>query len=195
MGGFRKKVPGVIKAVLTFILNNLIAIIGLFGGATMLGIIAALGRFFGIFSGLVKIVIKPDIPLWVLIIFSPFLIYAVVMQVLRLVNFFRKPPYLSFTTMVYEKWKLEWEYEYDKKSKKYVVKNICPVCHNCGCEMEYIRMGNAEGIFCPVCKDDLFEPFEKYSPLRKVIEHRIRTKNFRSKENKVPDDSANGKKE
>jgi predicted Zn-ribbon and HTH transcriptional regulator len=80
--------------------------------------------------------------------------------------------------MEYENWKLKWDYEYYEKSKKYEVRNIRPVCRDCGCELTELKGGNYSGFCCPICKDKWYEVFDKHDALRKIIEHKIKNKLF-----------------
>jgi hypothetical protein len=127
------------------------------GGIVISGILAGLGLFFDIFSRIIKTNI--NIPLWVLIVIIPILIYAVIMVVIEWIDVFRKPLYLRFTSMEYEQWLLKWNYKPTKYYEYYNIVNIRPVCRKCGCELDkYYADASVIGLYCPVCDQGVKHP-------------------------------------
>jgi len=114
------------------------------------------------------------------IVILPFILYAVIMVVIRWIDVLRKPPYLSFTTMEYKNWKLRWDYKPTKDYEYYEIVKIRPVCHKCGCELTKISAGSYEGLYCPSCEDRWYELFDKYNAVRKVIENKIENRIFQA---------------
>jgi hypothetical protein len=175
MGNSFKKAIGIIKAVFLFIIENWHTVIA-FSGVILSSVFAGLGLFFEFFRNIMKI--RIILPLWMFIVVSPFVLYAIIMVIVKLIRAIRKPPYLSFTAMEYQStknhsYKLEWNYVKDKN--KYIPKNIHPVCHNCGCELAPM---NYQFIYCPVCRQDICDPIPdiEYGAIIKIIEYKIRNK-------------------
>jgi hypothetical protein len=175
MGSFFKKTIGVIKIVLPFIIEHW-KIIFAFSGAIITGILAVLGLIFDIFSHIIETCI--ELPLWLIFVISPFLIYAIIMISIRLSDAIKKPSYLSFTTMDFMEWKLKWNYEPDKKYEHYLIEDIHAICPICTCRLvpiEYTPRANHETeLYCPECRHEPcrnFEPF--YRDAKIVIKHRI----------------------
>jgi hypothetical protein len=94
------------------------------------------------------------LPLWVLIVVSPFVIYAIIMIGMKWIDVFRKPKYLKFTSMEYKGWKLKWDYKPAKYYEFHNIINIRPVCKKCGCKLvEHHCNTSIDGSYCPVCEE------------------------------------------
>ena len=172
MGSFLKRAAGFFKAVLPFVIEHWQAIIA-FSGL----IVAGLGLFFEAFRNIMRTSII--LPAWVLIVVSPFVIYAVIMIVIKWIDVIRKPPYLKFTSMEYKGWKLQWDYEPTKYYEFYNITNIRPVCKKCGCKLvEHHCTTGIDGSYCPVCEENneyphLYRYFTYTDTVKTVIMHRI----------------------
>jgi len=180
---FLNKAAGVVKFLLPYIIKNWRIIIGFISGITITGILAGLGRFIDFFACVFNI--RFPLPLPVIIVVFPFLVYGVIMPILRIRDIFKDPPYLSFTSMEYDKWKLRWKYVYVQKYNRYEIYNIRPVCKKCGCDLlkHHTIMGGIDGLYCPVCEEGnkypaLYPTFMETSVIEKVIEHKIENKQF-----------------
>lgn len=176
MGGFSKKIIGVLKVIFPFIIENWQTLIA-FSGVVITGILAGLGLFFNIFRTVIRTCVV--LPLWVIITISPFLIYAVIMAIVKLAGVFRKPPFLSFTAMDYlstknYSYKVEWGY-IKGKNNKYIPTNIHAVCHDCGCKLTPL---NSNFIYCPNCRKEFCEPLTEHDAIYNIIELKIRKKLF-----------------
>jgi hypothetical protein len=179
MGSFLKKAKSIIKVVLPFLLDNWKTIATCLSGITISGILAGLGNFIDALSHFTSLTINYDIHIWLIIAILPYLLYiAVVMPITKMINKFRKPAYLKFTTMEYlstknQSYKLEWNYVKDKK--EYVPRNVHAVCHKCGCELAKL---NSEFIYCPLCRQDFCEPITEYDSIYTIIKHKTKGKLF-----------------
>ena len=174
MGSPLKKAAGFFKAVLPFVIEHWQAITGVFGGATIVSVIAILGRFINSLSGILRLPVKFNVPLWLVIVISPIALHVIYIYILNMITKFGKPSYLKFTSMEYKDtngklYKLKWGYElYDKE---YVVRNITPICLNCGCELTEFPRGNSM-LYCPVCRDNLYDFFTEVEAAIKIIRHK-----------------------
>jgi len=167
-----KKAAKIIKPIMLFAIKHRKEISISFSGITICGVMAGLGL---VWNRIVCILNAP-VSLWVVIAILPLSGYAVVTMTISIVKAARNPTYLSFTSMKYEEWKLEWSYERNKKTKEYDIKNILPVCNNCGCELEEYDVINAGTyLHCPICKDALYKLFDKHSAVTKIIKHKIKS--------------------
>jgi len=187
MKGSPKKIAGFLKAAIPFIIEHWPKIAILLSGVTVTGILAGLAHFFGFFARLIKL--RIELPLLTLIAIFPIIAYAAILAVMKIVGIFRKPRYLSFASMEYRDtknnlYKLKWDYEL--YNKKYVVRNIRPICLDCGCELTEI---NSSGLYCPICRNIFYEAFNEDKAVKKIIEH----KNSLSAKNKIADKHSNQK--
>jgi len=164
------KIPEFIKLLLPYIKQILPQILTFLSGITLASIIAWLGRFFDFFAYIARI----QIPLLLLIVIFPLLLYAVVTMIRSIIGVIKKPSYTKFSSMKYEAWRLEWDYEHDKKTKKYLIKNMRPVCPDCGCELAEWDDARVEGLHCPICKNLWYPEFDKHQTVHKIIEHKIK---------------------
>jgi hypothetical protein len=161
-------------------LGNLKEIIILTSGFTVSGILAALGIFIGKILDFLNSFIQYDLPIWLIIIIFPIMVYSIMLLIKDLMERFKKPLYLKFTSMEYanrknKTYKLEWEWI--KRSKKYVPDNFKIICQKCGCELAEISAGNYNLLHCPLCRDGFFDRLdrEEYSEVRNIIDIRIKT--------------------
>jgi len=125
------KATKVIKSLFFLVTAHWQRIAVALSGLTLCGIMAGLGLFWGV---LARILNKP-VPLWVVVAVLPLSGYAVVTMILGMIKAAKEPPFLKFRSMKYGPWKLEWEYEYVRKTGKYAAKEIWPVCCKCGCKL------------------------------------------------------------
>jgi len=96
MGSLLKKAAGFFKAVLPFVIEHWQAITGVFGGATIVSIIAILGRFINSLSGILRLPVKFNVPLWLVIVISPIALYGIYVYILN-----KKENYGAGRTMLY----------------------------------------------------------------------------------------------
>jgi len=170
-----KKVTNIIKFLLPLIIENWGKIAIYLSGITISGVVAGLGNFIDVFSSFINIHIPLNIPLWLIIAILPVVLYGIISSILKIVNNLKKPSFLKFTSMEYTDtknnlYRLKWNYEL--YNKEYVVRNIYPVCCNCGCELTYIK--DSDYIYCPVCRDNAYKIFDEKDAVIKIIWHRIR---------------------
>lgn len=182
MDKFLKKVISVFKILLPYILDNWKVIVTLISGLTISGILTGLGIFFNCLSSFTSLTVQSDIPLWILIAILPLLIYAVFIIARDIIKHFTKPPYYKFTSMSYSNpkndfnWKLEWEWVLYKK--KYIINEFHVICRKCGCELEDTKDTQFRGLYCPSCNNEWCELFDDENAARKVIEYRIKNKDY-----------------
>jgi len=186
MGSFLKKTLGVIKVIFLFIIENWAAITPYISGITITGILAGLSKFIHSLSYFLKFPIRFNIPLWLVIIVLPIALHIIYIYVLNMINKFKKPAYLKFTSMEYKDMKdklhkIKWDYELDNKKgdnshKKYVVRNIRDFCRDCGCEL--IPLNDSNYTFCPICRNNVYDKFDEYDAVIKTIWHRIENRLF-----------------
>jgi hypothetical protein len=77
MGSLLKKAAGFFKAVLPFVIEHWRAITGVFSGATIVSVIAIISRFVNSLSGILKLPVKFNVPLWLVIVISPVVLHGV----------------------------------------------------------------------------------------------------------------------
>jgi len=181
MGISFKKAIRIIKAVFLFIIENWHTLIA-FIGVIISGIFAVLGLFFDFFSFIINT--RVILPLWLIIVIFPFLVYAVISIVIKWIDALKKPAYLKFISMEYKHWKLKWEYESTKYHKYYNIINIHPICKKCGCKLKphHTTIG-IDGLYCPVCEENneypsLYRNFMETDIVETVIRHKIENNLF-----------------
>ena len=164
-----KNLISFIKPFSPYIIEVLIKTLPITGGITLTGVFALGGRFF-------TNIAEVQVPLFILIALSPLVIYAVVKIARGVLDIARDPPYLMFTGMKYEYWKLVWEYSYNKKSDEYEIKNLRPVCKKCGCDMVEHKE-NDSFCRCPQCPQHISPPdfhFDRHVAAMTVIKYRMK---------------------
>ena len=100
------------------------------------------------------------------------------MLISKIIKYYKKP-YLKVVSVLYENWKLKWEYK--KSKKRYEVIDIRPICPVCDCDL--IKLFGHDRIYCPKCKDITYELFLEHNKIeaKTYIEDAI-------KKNKIPQD-------
>jgi hypothetical protein len=179
---FLKKVVGVFKAVFPYIK----AILPFISVATLLAIAAWVGRFIEAVSCFLQSDVKVSV--YVIILVLPFLIYAVIILIYRIIGLAKKPPYFNFTGMEYvgvndKEYKLKWRYETIKKAVK--IRNLRPVCPKCGGDLtpmlnSFLSCFNCRGYSCERLTDT------DYIAAENKIWHMIETKAYLEVKNKIP---------
>jgi hypothetical protein len=185
---FFKKILKPIKPYTPFLSGITAGIISNYIFALLSKLPGSFGEVFTKLDRFIKMKISMEIPVIVLLTIAVVLIHYFVVIILKIINHFRKPPYLQFTSMDYKDWKIVWEYEYLPKYKRYNIKNIRPVCKICGCDLvnQYTALG-IDGIMCPIC-EKLYPSFMHTTAVEKIIEHEI------AASLSPPKDQAKGKK-
>jgi hypothetical protein len=181
MGSFLKKATRVLKVILPFILEHWKDIFIYLSGVTIYGVLSGLGKFVDTLSCFASLTVQFDVYLWAIIVLFPIVLHIFYIYTLHMINKFKKPAYLKFTSMDYtdingNHYKIKWNYYLNYK--EYLVGDIYPVCPICGCELsDYVDFHSS--LYCPMCNDgNTYKKIDKYDPILKKINHMIKNKLF-----------------
>jgi len=158
--------------IFKLIIENWIAIALSASGITVLAIINITGIFYN--KLLLFLRCEFIIPLWLIIIVIPIVLYTIIIKPFFLViNRVKIPPY---TRMKYGIFELKWNYKYCKETKKYEVCNIQSIC-KCGCEIAKFNSDFFEYSYCPNCKEKAVL-FNEYDAVNKLINFNIKNRTY-----------------